>query len=99
MMASTALFPDPFKLPTPLPPTSPLETFGEHLFAVINFTTTDIRPYQPDFIEACNAIVAKLPPRFRVVNESLWSPTWALYNGQATTANWTNECWLEVKMV
>lgn len=94
MMASTALFPNPFLLPTPLPPTSPLATFGSHLFAVLKFKT-DIRPYDKDFILACNTLVAGLPRQYSVVNSS-WTPTWALYNGQATTANFTNECWVEV---
>ena len=97
MMASTALFPNPILLPTPLLPTQPLATFGSHLFAVIKFKT-DIRPYDKDFILACDNLIAALPPQYTVLNtsQSSWTPTWALYNNQSTTANFTNECWLEV---
>lgn len=94
LMVSTAQYPDSFKIPTPLSSCT-LEPVGRHLFATLAFNTTSF-PEMPDFEEACGAITAgPLPTGYTVVNSS-WTPTWVLYNSQASKF-WTNECWVEVE--
>lgn len=97
MMISTAQFPDSFLIPHPNPGAGSLKSVGNRFVVAFQFTTPGRLPYQAEFEEACGAILGSaLPTGFIMNNVSQWSPTWVLYNAQAYTGNWTNECWMEV---
>lgn len=94
MMVSTRDFPDPAKVPTPNNFEMHLESMGPRLMAAFAFNTT-VLPTEAEFQAACAKVRKSKPEQYKIVETSLWTPTYVLYLAQRATL-WTNECWLEV---
>jgi hypothetical protein len=94
MMVSTAAFPDPSALPAPVDPLR-LEPVGSRLVAVRQFFTVDL-PSQLEVATLCDEINAgTVPHGYAIVEDSPWSPTYAIYSGKDSQL-YASECWKEV---
>lgn len=103
MLISPSNYPDPSKIPLPIPNSDiKLEPLGTHYFATLSFnyssnTTIVYPPYFPYFLGCTDTLLADLPAGWNVMNNSSFSPSWLLYNGQDFNGTWTSQCLVEVE--
>ena len=106
LLISTANYPDPAKIPQPNITSQGqprLELVGAHTFATLDFNFSNPPgdrfqdpPYFTYYLKCDEDLQAGLPNGWHVI-QSLWTPSWLIYNGQNYNGTWNCRCLAEVE--
>jgi len=106
LLISTANYPDPAKIPQPNVTNQGqprLELVGSHTFATLDFNFSNppgdrfqYPPYFTYFLKCDEDLQAGLPNGWHVI-QSVWTPSWLIYNGENYNGTWNCRCLAEVE--